>query len=129
MAASTITVTVTSTDWTGKNLIIFGTVAWSPSTDTYTTGGNTMSFAGFDDIKSSSLPNFVEVISQPTSASHAANVYVYQFLPGTTLYNGTLQIFTGAAAQTGLTELTSNAAIPSGVSGDTIKFRASFPRL
>jgi len=129
MAASTITVTISSTDWTGRNLIVFGTVAWSPSADTYTTGGNTMSFAGFDDIKTSSLPNFVEVISQPTSANHAANSYVYQFLPGTTLANGTLQIFTGAAAQTGLTELTSNAAIPAGVSGDTIKFRASFPRV
>ena len=128
MAASTITVTISSTDWTGKNLIIFGTVAWSASPDTYTTGGNTMSFANFDEVKSGSLPNFVEVFSQPTAASHAANSYVYQFLPGTTIANGVLQIFTGAAAQTALTEL-SAGAVPAGVSGDTIKFRASFPRL
>ena len=127
MAASTITVTINSTDWTGKNLIVYGTVAWSASPDTYSTGGNTMSFAGFDDIKSDGLPNFVEVFSQPTAANHAANSYVYQFLTGTTLANGTLQIFTGAAAQTALTEL-SAGAVPAGVSGDTIKFRASFPR-
>jgi hypothetical protein len=57
-----------------------------------------------------------------------ANLYVYHYVPGTNATNGTVQIFTGAAAQTGLTELTAGA-IPAGVSGDTISGKVTFPKL
>lgn len=128
MAASTITVALTNVDNTQNLVHVFGTVAWSAGPDTYSTGGNTMSFAGFDKIKSNEVPLMVRVKSAPAAGSGAANEFVYTFLPGTTMANGKLQIFTGAAAQTALTEL-SAGAVPSGVSGDTIVFEAWFKRL
>jgi hypothetical protein len=127
MAAATTTLTVTSTTEDQKTLTVFGTLTWSASPATYTAGGNVMSFLGFDDIKSGSLPLWVDVVSAKTAGG--LNLYIYSYSPGTTQGNGTLQIFTGAAAQTALTELTNGAAIPSGVSGDTIIFKAIFPRL
>lgn len=128
MSAAVATPTVTFTDNTQKIEHVYGTLAIGASPLTYTTGGIACSFLGLDTIKASGAPLNVDVASQPAVASAAAAKYVYQFLPGSSLGNGVLQIFTGAAAQAGLTEL-SAGAIPAGVSGDTIAFHARFQRV
>jgi hypothetical protein len=69
------------------------------------------------------LPSLVEVISaRPTAAAGGSNnsaLFQYGYAPGTTLKNGTLQVFTGAAAQSGLAELAAGN-YPAGVLTDTI---------
>ena len=50
--------------------------------------------------------------------------YIYGWNKSTNKF----QIFTGAAAQAALTELTNGAAIPAGVSGDVIEFDADFAK-
>ena len=108
---------------------IFGTIAVSASPATYTAGGIALTLAGFDGIKSGYAPFRSRIDSQVAAGSGATALYVYHFLPGTTLANGKLQIFTGAAAQSGLTELTDGASIPAGVSGDSIVAEFLFARL
>lgn len=73
-----------------------------------------------------SLPIKVEFQSVLSGGQTAA--YIYQYSPGTTLANGTVQLFTGAAAQSGLTEFTAGA-YPAGVLADTIQGEAIFPKL
>jgi hypothetical protein len=129
MSAAVATPTITVTDNTQKIEHVYGKLAIGASPLTYTTGGIACSFVGFDAIKASSAPISVDVSSQPAPGSAAAAKYIYQFLPGTGQGSGVLQIFTGAAAQSGLTELTGGGAIPAGVSGDTIAFHARFNRV
>lgn len=73
-----------------------------------------------------SLPLKVEL--QSVKPSGQTNLFVYQYTPGTTLANGLVQVYTGAAPQTALTEL-SAGAYPAGVTGDTISGEAIFPKL
>lgn len=130
-AAATATITPVggvTVDSTKAMEVVYGTIAIGASPLTYTTHGIAMSFAGFDLIKSSTPPLFVTVVSS-SAAGTSPSGYVYQFCPGTSLSNGVLVILTGAAAQSPLTELTGGGAIPAGVSGDTIVFKAEFPRL
>jgi hypothetical protein len=77
-------------------------------------------------ILTGSLPLKVEFQSVKSGAQ--ANTFFYQYNPGTTLSNGTIQVFTGAAAQTGLTEL-SAGAYPAGVTADTISFEIVLPKI
>jgi hypothetical protein len=129
MAEAVATPTITEpSDFTGRKEIVQGVLAISASPATYVTGGIPCSFAGSDDIKSSAPPDTVDVKSQPAAGTSPSG-YVYQFCPGTSQANGLLAILTGAAAQSPLTELTNGASIPAGVSGDTIYFKAQFPRL
>lgn len=73
-----------------------------------------------------SLPIKVEL--QSIQSPGATNLFIYSFAPGTTLLNGKVQVFTGAAAQTALTEL-SAGAYPAGVTGDTIEGEVVFPKM
>lgn len=114
MALSTATVSVVKS-WGGDAAYnVMGTIAISASPGTYPTGGYTLSLAD-PLIKASRLP--LMVIVQGLAG------YVYVFVPGTTIANGTLKVLTGAAAQSALTEFTAGAT-PAAVSGDTIKFWA-----
>lgn len=73
------------------------------------------------------LPAKIEIQSaRPKGAANSANLFIYNWAPGTTLANGALQVFTGAAAQTALTELTAGN-YPAGVLNDTIQAEAYFP--
>lgn len=129
MAAAVATPTITEpVDNLMRTLLARGTIAISADPATYTTHGIACSFAGFDDIKSSSPPLSVKVWSQP-AAGVSPSGYSYEFTPGTTQANGLLAILTGAAAQSPLAELTGGGAIPAGVSGDVIYFEATFLRL
>ncbi len=100
----------------GKMMHYHGTIAISASTDTYPTGGLTLSLV-LPLIKSTRLPQFVKVWGQ--SKQSGQTQYDYSYVPGTTLANGVLKIFTGGAE-------VSAGATPSGVSGDKIEFEAVF---
>lgn len=101
----------------------------------YVAGGDTLDLSQLFGINSgapgSVLPTFelpvkVEINSaRLAGGASSANLFVYQWSPGTTLLNGTMQIFTGAAAQTGLTEL-SAGNYPAGVLNDVIQAEALF---
>jgi|HubBroStandDraft_1064217.scaffolds.fasta_scaffold09152_6 hypothetical protein len=72
------------------------------------------------------LASLVLIVSQrPAGGANNANLYEYNFAPGTTLQNGTMQVFTGAAAQTALTELAAGN-YPAGVLNDTIVATCEF---
>lgn len=101
----------------------------------YPAGGDTLDLTQLFNLASSApgtlLPTFENVVyvrvwsARAAGGANNANLYVYNFAPGTTLANGTLQIFTGAAAQTALTEL-SAGNYPAGVLNDVIQAEAVF---
>lgn len=96
----------------------------------YVAGGDTLDLTQLFSLLSSapgnSLPTFetvakCEVASfRPAGGASSANLFLYSFAPGTTLANGTLQVYTGAAAQTAPTEL-SAGNYPAGVLNDVIQ--------
>lgn len=101
----------------------------------YVAGGDTLDLTQLFNLLSSApglnlpsveLPSLVLIISaRPTGGANSANYFEYGFAPGTTLANGTMQIFTGAAAQSGLTELNAGN-YPAGVLSDSILATAEF---
>lgn len=106
-------------------------------TGAYVTGGFTLDLtqlfaaaAGGPgmSLPTNALPLRVTFESARPSSSPQTNLYIYNYAPGTTQANGLVQIFTGAAAQTALTEL-SAGALPAGVTGDTIVGEVVFPKL
>ena len=128
MAVAVAAHTITNTSFDSSNITVRGTIAFGANPLTYATGGIILDFTGQDQIKSGSLPSQVLIKSAKAAAAPNTSEFVYTYLPGTTQANGKLQILTGAAAQSALAELAAGA-VPAGVSGDTIIFEATFPRL
>lgn len=90
---------------------------------------NLLSSAPGADLPTACLPLRVEMQSvRGQGKTGSTGLYVYQFSPGTTLSNGTMQIFTGAAAQSPLAEL-SAGNYPANVLNDSILAVAWFPIL
>lgn len=114
-----------------KTLHIFFSVTPSGS---YATGGDTLDLtalfgtAGLPgySFPTASLPEKVEFSSNKPASGAQTNLFVYNYVPGTTLANGKFQVFTGAAAQTALTEL-SAGAYPAGVTADVIEGELIIP--
>lgn len=77
------------------------------------------------------LPTFENVVkvelqsSRPLGATGSSGLFLYSYAPGTNLTNGTMQVFTGAAAQSALAEL-SAGNYPANVLNDTILGEAFF---
>lgn len=102
----------------------------------YLAGGITVDltqlFAAGNAAPGASLPTganpLLPVELESSRTPGQANLYEYHYVPGTNATNGKIQIFTGAAAQTGLTELAAGA-LPAGVLTDTIAGRVTFPKL
>jgi len=102
----------------------------------YAAGGITVDltqlFAAGNAAPGASLPTaanpLLPVTLESAKTPGQAALYVYHYVPGTNATNGKIQIFTGAAAQSGLAEL-SNGAVPAAVSNDTIAGRVTFPKL
>lgn len=99
----------------------------------YATGGDTLDLAAaFNSpgmsLPVASLPLIVKIRSIKPTSSAQTNLFEYNYVPGTTLQNGKVQVFTGAAAQTALTEL-SAGAYPAGVLADVIEIEAVFPSM
>lgn len=130
MSASAVTGTVTFINPTVKTLEMYGTLAIGAGD--YAAGGLVVNILNFTYGKGQGplpcLPPIeVEIYSQPVVASHAAAKFLYSWLTGSSLANGQVQIFTGAAAQSGLAEL-ADGATPAGVTGDTLLFKMVFPK-
>ena len=129
MAATTATITLFNyprgVDTTQRRLVINGTIAIGASPLTYATGGIQLSFLGIKNADGSSILLDTNSASAPIVVylqSVAGSGYVY----GWNQSANKLQIFTGAAAQSPLTELTNGATVPASVSGDVIEFEAQF---
>jgi len=115
-----------------KTLHIFFKVTLTNGATNYAAGGETLDLtqlfgsAGLPgySFPTASLPEKVELQSVQTPG--VPTQFEYQYVPGTTLANGKIQVFTGAAAQSGLAEL-ANGNYPAGVLGDTIEGELILP--
>ncbi len=116
MATATAVPTVTFSQQDGMYTVI-GTIAVSASPDAYATGGLTVNFNSSALCKASRTPVWVDI--------NGEGGYIYQYDYGTDATNGKLKIFQQSAATSALTEIPASA-IPAGVSGDTIHFKAQF---
>lgn len=115
-----ITVNISSSvpvDSTMTRFLVEGTLTFSGS---YVANGDTMSFAGFDQIKSNSVPTRVEVYEQPPTTVVPGG-YIFVFSPGTTQANGLLVIFTAQG-----TQISSTYASNTALAATTVAFRAEF---
>lgn len=128
MATATATLTLNpfpnGKDQTLRRTIYSGTLAIQSSPATYATGGLAITWS---QLTNAAGEMFTAEETTPIVAdfwSAGGSGYIYAYNQST----GKVQIFTGAAAQSALTELTNSAAIPSGVSGDTIYVWAEFLR-
>jgi hypothetical protein len=119
--------TITRVDETLNSLLLYGTITVGASPLTYTTAGIALSMSGFDQIKTSAPPYWAEAESAP-AAGVSPSGYQYSITIGTTQAGCKLCIFTGAAAQSGLAELSNAATIPAGVSSDVIEFCMAFSK-
>jgi hypothetical protein len=108
-------------DRSGNAIRVYGKIV---ATGNYVTGGDTLSFAGLDAIKSNSIPVLVSISSQSSGG------FEYRFVPGTTMANGKMQSFgqQPTSATTGVIAMSEVAAgaYPAGVTGDVIVFEAVF---
>lgn len=128
-------ITITNIDNTQNEIIVSGSIALTATYPGATAGsGDPLSFAGFDQIKSSGLPTKVEAYEAPASGVVATG-FDFVFCPGTTQANGVLQILTAAAApgptvgKVQLTNGTAYSATTPSLAAAVISFRAWFPRL
>ena len=99
----------------------------------YVAGGDTLDLTQLVNLAGgapgATLPTFesvarVVIQSQP-AAPGAASCYEYRYCSGSALNNGTMQVFTGAAAQSGFTELAAGN-YPAAVLADVIVGEAYF---
>lgn len=127
MAASVATATVNGS-YSDSRYHAWGTLAIGASPLTYTSGGIACTFvptSGFSTptnkpLLASVVPDFVIV--------EGLAGYTYSYIPGATLGAGLLKILVqDGVSQNPLAELTTNSAIPAGVSGDTVTFIGQWP--
>lgn len=101
--------TITNVDSTRDSFVVYGTLTLGGSYPG--SAGDTLSFAGFDQIKSSSPPTWVEIMEVPPAASLGATVpsgLQYGFAPGTTQANGKMFVL-AAGTSSGTIVSTSTA--------------------
>lgn len=99
----------------------------------YVAGGDaldlTQLFSALSTSPGQLLPTFenvVKVVIQSSpNAPGAASMFEYRYCEGTNLTNGTMQVITGAAAQSGLAELAAGN-YPAAVLADVIQGEAYF---
>lgn len=119
MAAAVVTATKDAfplgSDSTQRRIIQWGKFSFTVSPATYTTGG----FVPVYPVEAVSTPQSPVMVYVETVGGSG---YSYLWNKAT----GKIQIFTGAAAQSPGTELTSGAAIPAAVSSDVIQYEAHF---
>jgi len=104
--------TILNTGFDGRFLNVFGTVAIDANPATYATGGIVMNLS-HPLVKAQGPPIVVYV--------QGIGGLFYAFVPGSTVSNGLLKLFTAVG-----TELGNGVAIPAGNSGDTITFEGSW---
>lgn len=123
MATAVATPTITRRFKVGRTIQVFGTIAITASPATYATGGLVCDFSGkIPGCKKAPLN--VEV--------NGINGFWYSFAYGSGINNGKLLAYVATSVGGGnlpQTEATNAAAIPAGISGDTISFNAQFDAL
>lgn len=105
-------------DKTQQEFVVYGT---STLTGSYPANGDTFSVGGLG-IPSNQLPNHVEIYEvTPSPGPQSGNTFVY--VPGTTQFNGLMEIFQGG------TQLTAGAygTPPFAITGFALAWRAFFP--
>lgn len=116
--------TITNVDSTRDTFVVYGTVTLSGSYPASSVG-DTLSFAGKDQIKSSSAPLWVDLVEQPATPSATTPSGIqWQFSPGTTQANGKLLAFVTGTGGAGSAQL-GNVTYAS-VNATNLKFRAIF---
>jgi hypothetical protein len=115
---------ITNVDATQNSFIVEGTISTSGSYPG-SGHGDVLSFAGFDQIKSTKPPRLVEVYEQPPAGT-AISGLSYSFAPGTTQANGKVEVLVSGLQGAGLQEL-GNVTYAS-VGAANINFRAEFPK-
>lgn len=137
MAQAQVTLKVftfpTGIDTSQRRLTISGLASITASPATYATGGLGTLVTGAINWQALTDQLTGAAVSLETSATQPIMVYFTSvggsgYVYGWNRATNKFQIFTGAAAQAALTELTSGAAIPAGVSGDVIEFDADFAK-
>lgn len=125
MATATATVTIdnypTGIDNTQHLIHVYGTITIQASPATYATGGLALSFVSERIKTRNQVPNDVVIMSDN------ASLYPYRWNRA----SNTIQILAASAASAGgavYEELPNTTAIPASVSGDTIRFHATFAR-
>lgn len=118
--AATISVTFSGVDQTLNKFVIEGTIALTGNYGGGGTHGDTLSFAGFDLIKSNSVPGWVQIQEAPPAGT-APTGYLFGFAPGAAQGNGVLTVFNN------LTEYTQGSAYSAGLLAAVLQFRAEFP--
>lgn len=114
-----IVISITNQWSDGQRLHVTGTMALS---GTYAAGGEAAVFTnaidarpGFIGLMTTNLPDLVRI--------EGISGFVYKYAPGT----GKVLVYTGAAAQSPLTQL-ANGAYPAGIGLDVIDFYAIFKK-
>jgi hypothetical protein len=125
MSAGAFTPVLVNSEASEKHFRVIGTI--TVTAGDYSAAGLTLDFSALN-VPSQASPFICNVASRRAAGSGATALYLYNFNRGTTQANGKLQVFTGAAAQSGLAEL-ADGALPAGVTGDVIVFEAWFLRL
>ena len=137
MAQATVTLKVytfpNGIDTSQRRTSISGQAVISASPSTYVTGGLGTLVTGAINWQALTDQTTGAAVLIETTATQPIMVYFTSvggsgYLYGWNKATNKFQIFTGAAAQSPLTELTSGAAIPAGVSGDVIEFDADFAK-
>lgn len=112
-------ISITNVDFTQNRTIIEGIIALSGNYGGAASHGDTLSFAGFDQIKANSVPVFVEIEEAPPAGT-APTGYNFVFCPGTSQANGVLAIMNA------LVEYTEGSAYSAGLLAAVLQFRAEF---
>jgi hypothetical protein len=114
-------------DQSDRLTTIYGTLTPSGSYPAAGGGGDTLSFASLDFIKSSFPPVRVYIQEQP-AAGGTPSGYSYVFCPGSTLANGKMALMVGGGASAPATEKTGNPTYAS-LNLSPLVFEAVFARV
>lgn len=93
MAATISISNVIPVDATQNEFIVYGSIVLTGS---YPAHGDTLDFSKFSQIPSNALLNWIDIAEFPLAGTDPSG-YFLGFAPGTTLANGLLTIFNGAA--------------------------------
>lgn len=115
-----LAITINKIDFAGATLRVYGSLVASGN---YTTGGDALSLAGFDQIKASSAPDVVQLTSMTATVRTSSYVYSYLRNSPATLAGGKLQVWGASTGAAGLGEH-ANGAYNATVTGDVIAFEA-----
>jgi hypothetical protein len=121
--AATITPTTApqNPDNTGREILVYGTIALTGNYGGAATHGDTLDLTQLQDLaKSSQLPTQVEIYEVP-AAGTAPTFYQFDYCPGTTQKNGVLSIGSN------LTEYTQGSAYSAPLLAAKIGICAWFP--